>query len=115
MDISKLNEAELIETCPYIVILKNQQMDIETLGYGLSLEFQGCGPVNTAKKDEDFMRFITPPRDYWAEVKKEIYILVCTGERKYSDIRNHFKKKSTTSTTAIVGMLSTQIHNYGYV
>ncbi len=109
IDISKLNEANLIDACPYISILNDQKINIDTLGYGLSLTFQGCGPVNTAKKDEICLGFLTRPRDYWAEVKKEIYLLVCTKDRKYSDIRNHFRKKSTTSTTAIVGMLSATV------
>jgi hypothetical protein len=109
IDISKLNEADLIEVCPYISILNNQKINIDALGYGLSLTFQGCGPVAKVKERENFMGFLTLPRDYWAEVKKEIYLLVCTKDRKYSDIRNHFKKKSTTSTTAIVGMLSATV------
>jgi hypothetical protein len=109
MDISKLNETELLAACPYISILEEQKIDIDTLGYGLSLTFQGCGPRGMAGKDQIHLWFLTRPRNYWVEVKKEIYLLLCTKDRKYFDIRNHFKKKSATSTTAIVGMLSATV------
>jgi hypothetical protein len=109
IDISKLNETELIAACPYISILNEQKIDIDTLGYGLSLTFQGHGPVDMANKDQNGLGFLTLPRDYWVEVKKEIYLLICTKNRKYSAIRTHFKKKSNASTTAIVGMLSATV------
>ena len=109
LDISKLNESELIEACPYISILDEQKWNIETLGKGLSLRFQGCGPVAVADKDRAYVNFLTFPRDYWEEVKKEIYLLICTKDRKYAVIRTHFKKKSTTTTTAIIGMISATV------
>lgn len=108
IDISKLDETELIAACPYISILNEQKIDIDTLGYGLSLTFQGCGPLGKAK-DQKYLGLLSLPRDYWAEVKKEIYLLICAKDRKYSAIRTHFKKKSNASTTAIVGMLSATV------
>jgi hypothetical protein len=109
IDISKLDETELLAACPYISILNEQKIDVDTLGYGLSLTFQGWGPRGMAGKAQNYLGFLTLPRDYWAEVKKEIYLLICTKDRKYAAIRTHFKKKSNASTTAIVGMLSATV------
>ena len=109
IDISNLSESELIEACPYISIMNEQKWDIETLGKGLSLRFQGCGPVGLANKDQVYIGLLTRPRDYWVEVKKEIYLLICTKDSKYADIRTHFKKKSTTTTTAIISMISATV------
>lgn len=109
IDISKLNEAELIAVCPYISIMNEQKMPIDDLGYSLSLTFQGRGPFAMAHDDHRCIGFMTLPRDYWAEIKKEIYQLICTKDRKYASIRTHFRKNQNTSTTAIVGMVSATV------
>jgi hypothetical protein len=57
----------------------------------------------------DFRFIRVHPRDYWSEVKKEIYLLLCTKDKKYSDIRSRFSKDSNTATTAVVSMLSAAI------
>jgi hypothetical protein len=49
------------------------------------------------------------PRDYWAEVKKEVYTLICTNNRKYAGLKSSFKKKSKPSTTTIVSMISVAV------
>jgi hypothetical protein len=63
IDIAKLNEDELKQICPYISIVENQKMDIDTVGYGVSLELQGLGIRNSAKKDDDvYIGFQIHPR-----------------------------------------------------
>jgi hypothetical protein len=111
IDISLLDEKELRGLCPYISILEGQKMDIETIGYGLSLELQGMGMLNSADKkiQERYAELRLKPRDYWAEVKKELYILLCTKDKKYADLRSRFSKDSGPATTTFVGMLSATI------
>jgi hypothetical protein len=109
IDISVLNEADLLDECPYISILDKQGFDIDTLGSSLSLSLQGYGPFNSSRMGQHgrgLGKIKIRPRDYWLELKREFYILLCTKDRKYSAIRSQFKKKSSGATTTIVGMIS---------
>ena len=51
-----------------------------------------------------------PPKKYWEQVKKEMFVLICTDHEKYSDLRkslNEVKEKSTkyilTTIAGVVG------------
>ncbi len=95
--------------CPHISILDNQDIDLDTLGYSVSLEMQEHGISASIDGNEYRIGFQVRPKDYWSEVKKELCLLFCTRDKKYSDIRARFSKDSHAATTTIVVMLSATV------
>ena len=106
---SKLDEKELEQECPYISIVRVQKMDVDVVGWELSRSAQGFGIQNSARKPPAGMFPPKPPRDFWAEIKKEFYQLLCTNDRKYAKLRTQLNKKSTTATTVILSSISVEV------
>lgn len=109
MDFSELNEADLESECPYISIIRIQKWDIDFSGRELSLSAQGFGTQNSLRKPPPNWKPPAPPRDLWTEVKREFYLLVCTKDRKYADLRSQLDRKSRPATTTIVSMTSAAV------
>ena len=108
MEFLDLNESDLENECPYISIIRNQKWDIDFLGRELSLSAQGFGTQNSAGKPPPGWKPSGPPRNLWGEIKKEFYLLVCTKDGKYADLRSKLNKQSGTTTT-IVSMTSAAV------
>jgi len=54
-------------------------------------------------------RFIKPPRNYWFEIRKELYLLLCTKDNKYKTLRSQLKKNSSTTSATILSMISVTV------
>ena len=117
MDFSTLNESELEHECPYISIVRVQKMDVDILGEELSRSFQGFGTRNSLNKENITLGYQTNipkhllkrPRNFWQELKKEFYLLLCTKDPKYKKLRSQLDKKSHATTTTIIAMISAAI------
>lgn len=68
-------------------------------------------PMMSANKNKNIMGFIKkelddrPPKSYWEHIKKEIYQLVCSTNKKYEALRkqlNVAKEKGTKSIVIII-------------
>jgi hypothetical protein len=49
---------------------------------------------------------------YWRAVKKEMYILVCTGDKKYASIRAELSKAGSKSQMAMVSLIAAAMASY---
>lgn len=50
-----------------------------------------------------------PPKKYWDQVKKEIFLLLCTNHEKYDDLRSSLEKTKEKGTQAIIASISCSI------
>ena len=46
---------------------------------------------------------------YWIAMKEEIYLFICTEDKKYAHLRGQFQKASVKSQTAIVSMIAAAV------
>jgi len=72
-------------------------------------------PMNAVGDKEHFRRIVEeelqqrPPKKYWEQVKKEIYILICTKDPKYSKLRNSLRDANEKGTKYVVTVISSAI------
>jgi len=65
-------------------------------------------PMMSANKNKKMIGFIKkeldgrPPKSYWEHVKKEIYQLVCSSDKKYEALRKQLKAAKEKGTKSIV-------------
>ena len=96
---SKLLEDEV----PILGINEVLQLDWDDFGRLVNLEVQGYGPRMSAKKP---LPPKEPLRDYWSSVKKEVFLLLCTKDRKYSKIRSQISRKGKSATLYVLSAIS---------
>jgi hypothetical protein len=48
-------------------------------------------------------------KHYWLELRREMFILICTDDKKYADLRKKIGKEGGRSETALVGLISAGI------
>lgn len=106
MDFLNLDDTELKIICPEIHEIKDLfgNEDLDKLGSILSSNISQRDLIRMLRQAPSTSAMFLCSRDYWGELKKEFYILVCTKDRKYADLRKQFA--GAVNTTAIVGMIS---------
>lgn len=57
------------------------------------------------EKDQHFNMY----KHYWLELKYEMFLLICTDDKKYADLRKKIEKEGGKSETALVGLISAGI------
>jgi hypothetical protein len=92
--------------------LKSMVPDLENAErFGLTLDQIGERVNFQVQKDQllsrDGLASVKElPKPYWRQVKKEMFLLICTEDSKYSTLRTEFGKHSTKTTTTVVGVVS---------
>lgn len=103
-----IDKSVLEEFCPHISLVEVQGLSIDVVGEEISRSSQGLGMKNTAKKD--VLVFNVEFRNYYKEIKKEFYILICTDDEKYAELRNKYidtgEKLIKSSISFISGVLA---------
>jgi hypothetical protein len=107
MDLTSLCETDLESECPYISILRIQKLDIDFLGQELSLSLQGFGTQNSLNPRK--LGWVQSPRPLWTEVKKELFLLLCTKDAKYAALRRKMSAQAGSTTSTFVSVLSAAI------
>jgi len=70
-----------------------QKLSLESLGARLHY-----------KAEKELVLSTTPP--YWSYLKREFYILVCTSDKKYADLRRQLAASSGKSQVALISLIS---------
>lgn len=50
-----------------------------------------------------------PPAEFWPQVKREFFVLLCTNDARYADLRAKLSDVTKGSTAAVISMLSAAI------
>lgn len=95
-------------------------MSFDELGSAVSLKLQDCGPLfspvdirrygqQQMQMQQDQQQQERKVIDYWPAVKREAYILLCSDDIKYNDLRNSLSGKSEIATTYILSTISAAV------
>src|ERR1035437_6671259 len=55
---------------------------------------------------ESVKKFDEIKNSYWEQIKKEIRLLICTKDKKYTELRKHLTETGKHSKAPVVGMIS---------
>jgi hypothetical protein len=89
---------------PILSANKMMKLDWDDFGYHMNLYVQGFGPKASAKPPVNTPA--EPPKDYWSAVKREVFAMLCTKDRKYAAIRTKIKKMGREQTAFILAAIS---------
>lgn len=84
-------------------IWDNPEIDIETIA---SMECKGGPRIMASAAPPPMFEDRRPDRKYWEAAKKEMFLLLCTQDTKYSDLREKLKKAQGKGTVAIMTLLA---------
>jgi hypothetical protein len=109
MDFPKLNETELKEICPEIMLLAHD-WNVDRLGNDISIslaaeEFVSQNP-DILKQPGPMVNFRQKFSSRWAEIKNEFNLFICLENPKYADLR---QKINLLNTAAIVSAISAEM------
>jgi len=103
----KIDEQELVAYAPPLAFVREGALDAEEAA--AFLYKGGPFPPQMALKPRRHVFEMRvddrPPKKYWEQVKKEMYLLICTEDEKYIKLRKEIAKatkKSGASITAVV-------------
>ncbi len=93
--LEKIDKQDLIAYAPGLSILDlnpDSAFDLEAVADSM---VRG-GPVyyNTAGTPHKGTADLRPPKKYWAQVKAEFYLFLCTDDPKYDELRSKLKVSS---------------------
>lgn len=104
--IAQIDEMELVAYAPPLAFVREGAFDIEEAAAYL---YKGgpFPPELSLKPQRPFEMRVDdrPPKRYWKQVKKEVYLLICTEDEKYAKLRKRIgktRKKSGASIAAVV-------------
>jgi len=87
--------------CKFLEDAEREGMDIDDVA--LALIEKSTDYLDKPFKEERLSRGL------WFNICREIYLLVCTDDRKYKDLREKFSSEKTLATAFIVSSISTSI------
>lgn len=101
MDVESLvSEDQLMEIIEAIPLYGWEKNTIDELGERIS---RSIGPPDQHDPESG---------KYWHAVKDEIYLLICTDDKKYADLRKQLEKGEAKSSTAIVALITASLTFY---
>ena len=117
---SKLDAEVLAQEFSILRDYRAGAMSLDELGSAVSLALQGCGPlfspVDIRRYGQQQMQMQQNQQqeeqkvtDYWPAVKREAYILLCSDDIKYTDLRKSLSGKSDIATTYILSTISAAV------
>lgn len=72
-------------------------------------------PIASSGKNEKLIQKLEeelksrPPKKYWKQVKKEIFVLICENDPKYKELRKKLSIQSEKGTSVLVTTISASI------
>jgi len=109
--LSEIDRNVLLEECPYLSLIEEQGMSWDEVGRLLDLHLQGAGPRASANRDTYSFGLQLKPKTYWESVKKEIFTLLCTKDKKYSEIRKRLEIGTGITTIYVLSTISVWLSN----
>ena len=80
---------------------EQQEMDIDSIA--LALIERSTDYLDEEWKEKELSKGV------WPNIRREIYLLVCTDDPKYNDLREDLSREKTLTTAFIVSSISTWI------
>lgn len=108
---SAISEKELQYIAPALFVYSDDPEDAALFMYreGLSRPMAANIDKNEIIKRSHEEKEARPPKAYWDQVKHEIFTLVCTDDKKYSDLRASLEKVGNKGTNVIVATISASV------
>jgi len=106
--IQNLDESELKYEAPSLFVF-----DEDPEGAAIFMYKEGYpAPINAVGDDEKFRKTskaeleARPPKRYWEQVKSEMFILICTNDKKYDSLRKSLQETTDKSTKYILASIA---------
>jgi len=109
--LNKIDEEELKYLEPVLFVFEDSPEEAAQFLYreGMSRPMASVGDKEEQMKRSFQELKNRPPKKYWKQVKSEIYSLVCTDSKKYSELRGRLSSAEENGTKALVAIVSGSI------